>query len=135
MGVAVKWDNEQHTTLLYTFTDPWDWGDYDLAAHLGRKMMDDSPHKVAIIIDLIGTQNLARGAIQRLSQGIEKVHPNRGTIVIVCTNPFVQAIMSILTRLYPEHARDVHNVKTLEQARALASRQPWIRGLFGNLRD
>jgi hypothetical protein len=133
MGIAVTWDNEQHSTLLYSFHDPWDWTDYDEAMRTGAKMLDTASQKVAVIIDFTETHTLPRGAIRHMSVTAEQLHPQQGAMVIVGANPFIHAIGGILTRLYPGQTRELHNVKTMQQARALLSHKPWILGLFRSL--
>jgi hypothetical protein len=133
MGIAVMWDNEQHTTLLYAFHDPWDWGDYDEAMRQGARMLDSASQKVAVIVDFTETHTLPPGALKHMRATAEQLHPRQGALVIVGANPFIQAIGGILTRLYPQQSRELHNVKTLRQARAHISHKPWILNLIRNL--
>ncbi|NWF69602.1 MAG: hypothetical protein HXY40_11000 [Chloroflexi bacterium] len=133
MAVGVTWDNEQHTILLYTFTDPWNWDDYDEAVRHAYALLESTPNRVATIIDFSCTQTLPRGAIKHMSIVAQQPHPKQSMMLIVGASPFIQAISNILASAYPGHGRVVHHVKTLAQARALAGKRFWMRGFLRHI--
>lgn len=119
MGIDVRWFDERHNAILYTFQSPWDWDDYYAISGIAGEMFRDVGHKVAIIIDLTSSTGLPPGALTHLRRGINKEYDNRGTVILVGMNRFVQSMSSMMVRLFPQAAKQMRMVGTLEDARAV----------------
>lgn len=68
MPVVVNWNDEAHTIILTTITDPWGWDELFAAGQQVRAMLDASAHPVALINDFTQTHTLPPQPIIKLRQ-------------------------------------------------------------------
>ena len=52
MSVHIEWDNEERTTLLWSFLGRWTWGEFDETVKIMTAMANSVTHQVDLIIDV-----------------------------------------------------------------------------------
>ena len=124
MSVHVEWDNEERTTILWSFVGRWTWGEFDAAVEQTLAFVSAVDHKVDVIFDLRKGGFPPRDALWRFKDAAEITHPNMGQYVYVApsmlTN-FVKNVIQILNRAYGGFGNfrvpDIVFTKSLEEAR------------------
>lgn len=105
MSVSVKWYDEAHTIICYTFGERWTWEEYYPAYSETIQMMDSVSHKVDFIMDMLTSKGLPPGALQQIKRAADRNHPNMGLAVYVGMNFITQALGELFLKIYPMSAQ------------------------------
>lgn len=117
--IRTEWGNTEQTIVVCTFIDPWTWEEYYDMIQKTRAMYDTINHDAHMILDFTKAKGLPNGALTHLRKAAGQQKMKRGMLVMVGVGSLIQAIISILSGLYPKLAHKVRQVKTLEQAYAV----------------
>jgi hypothetical protein len=105
MPVLVNWDNPEKTIIRYQFIDPWTWPEYHTTYRRGWALISTVNYTVDLIIDFSQGGGMPPSALRHFQTVAEQVHPNRGYIVVIASNPVIRSIMNTLARIYYFHPR------------------------------
>lgn len=107
MKIQPVWDNEEKTIIRHIFERGWGWTDFHQALDEASKMMDTVDHRVDVILDFRAASMIPSGAITQVKKAYTNPkHPNIGTTVVIGASAFMQAIVSVGTRLSPNALQD-----------------------------
>lgn len=104
MSVSIRWYDEAHTIIYYTFSERWTWEEYYPAYDDTIVLMDSVPYKVDFIMDMLNSKGLPPGALQQIKRAADRNHPNMGLAVYVGMNFITQAIGELFLKIYPMSA-------------------------------
>ena len=128
MKIESVWDNEDKTIIRHIFERGWGWTDFHQALDHASSMMDTVDHRVDVILDFRGASMIPSGAITQVKKAYTNPkHPNIGTTVVIGASAFMQAIVSVGTRLSPNALQDwdVQFANSLDEAyENLKKKQP-----------
>jgi hypothetical protein len=119
MTITLDWDDAEKVTLLITYTGHWEWEEvYEACPHVAI-MLDEVAHDVHFIQDLAHGTMPATNPLPHLKYLASLSHPNtaRSLTAYVGVSPFWRIAQTTMTKAYPEYARDIVYVSTLDDAR------------------
>jgi hypothetical protein len=119
MKIEPIWDNEPHTIIRHVFQRGWGWTDFHQALEEASAMMSTVNHRVDVILDFRDASIIPSGAITQVKKAYSNPkHPNVGTTIVIGANNFMQALVSVGTKLSPGTLQnwDVKFASTLEEA-------------------
>jgi hypothetical protein len=118
--ITADWLNPERTGIVSVATPPWNWEDYYEANRRIQEMLNTVNHKVDLILDFSQSGQLPPNALSHLRALGRKIHPNRGLVILVGMNTFMQSIANIFMRLNPNSSKRVRLVRTMSEALQLA---------------
>ncbi|MCC7208997.1 MAG: hypothetical protein IT323_16930 [Anaerolineae bacterium] len=101
MAIGVRWENEEHTLIVWTFPDKWTWEDFYTAKNVSDEMLRSVSYVVSFIGDLTGTSVLPQGAIGTYGRSIRNAPVNIGVIVLVGASIFVRLMVETFNKIIP----------------------------------
>jgi len=125
MGVIVRWYDDQKKIIYYEFTGKWTWEEFEPTYDETLRLMDSVDYKTDFILNMLNTDHIPAGAIQRVKRAAEVNHPNMGLAIYVGLHPMMRPLGKIFLKLYPKAAQyypfDFAN--TIEEAEAMLARR------------
>jgi hypothetical protein len=100
MPVLVDWDNTEKTIIRYQFVDPWMWQEYQETYTRGWALISTVNYTVDLILDFSRGGGIPPDALRHFQPAVERVHPNRGYIVVITGNPLIRSVLNTLARIY-----------------------------------
>lgn len=124
MTMHVYWDNEYKTILRCESEGRWTWEEYHQALNQVVDMIESVPHRVDLMnVPRRGAVTPSGSAMPHFQRALRILPSNTGLNVIVNTNAFGRAIISMFSKLYGRHTGgNIAAVGTLEEAYALIAR-------------
>ena len=119
MPVTVEWDDEAHTTILYTFTDDWEWDEFLTLRGQVDVMLDGIDHPIGVILYIRDPKALPHNIYSRVGQLEIARHPLLQAVVFVSTSPMIQTIYGVLSQVYWSKLAYHGLTSTLQRAREL----------------
>lgn len=119
MPIQIQWDNPEKTTILCTFTNPWEWTDFDGLIATTDEMFLEAGHTVDLLFDFTASSHMPSNALNYFRSLSRRETPLLGMMVMVKVSALMQLIGDILDRLYPRVTQKVRPVRTLEEARKI----------------
>ncbi len=128
MGVTIKWDDTNQTTLRYDISGNWTWDELHAGQEHVFNVMDTAAQAriYAIIHFTEGRIHIPRGMMQQFSKLIIHSHPKAGLTVIVGANQWMKRIAVLLKNIYTTMTGqqvDFIYADSLEQARQLIEKE------------
>ena len=119
MSVHVKWDNEEHTIILWSFVGRWTWGEYEDALNVVSTMLSSVDYLVDYIYDVRHMSILPPDVVTRFKGKYLKQPQNAGRFVAVGVDHNLRLVWNTFTDLpYARHLK-VEYADTPEEARVL----------------
>lgn len=119
MSIKVEWDNEEKTTIRFTYLGHWTLPEFYTTVDQSNAMMAEVDRKVNVIIDVRKSSFLPSNFISVMRTMPSKASSNTGNIVMVGANSFIRAFANTISRLFAvAPQRKVILVDTLDSARA-----------------
>ena len=124
MAIEVIWDNEKKTVLRSIYGETWTWADWAEADRTTHKMLATVDHTVDFIEDARHTTIPANTLSQlpeiaRHSPGLTSNQVRK--VVIVGTAAYLQVVVGVFKRVYPQTAQNVYMAADLEEAYKILS--------------
>ncbi len=121
LSIRTAWDNEEKTSILVTYKQPWDWKDFEAAQAEINSMMGSTDQLVNLIFDVRQGGAPPPGAMIRFRAVVQSQHPNRGAIIFVGGAMMVQTFLNLIVRIFGKTVNDPNFVfaNSLEEARSL----------------
>jgi hypothetical protein len=119
MKIQSVWDNDGKTIIRHIFQKGWGWDDFHQALDQAATMMGTVEHRVDVLLDFRDASMIPSGAITQVKKAYTNPkHANMGTTVVIGANAFMQAIVSVGTRLSPNALQnwDVQFANSLDEA-------------------
>ncbi len=119
MKIQPTWDNPEKTILRHVFERGWGWTDFHQALEQASVMMDEVDHRVDIVFDFRDASLIPSGAITQVKKAYSNPkHKNAGTTVVIGASSFMQALVSVGTKLTTtaNQSWDVKFAMTLDEA-------------------
>lgn len=107
MPVLVDWDNPEKTIIRYQFVDPWTWPEYHTTYARGWALISTVNYTVDLIFDFSQGGGIPPSAIRHFQIVAQRVHPNRGYVVVIANNPVIRSIINTLVRIFLNYSRGV----------------------------
>ena len=125
MGITTQWDNDAKTIIRCIYAGSWEWSDMHRSIAEVKALMQSVAHTVDIIIDVTHSQVLPANPLTHL----DNLHSlpreaNAGQTILVGANMFVKRIYALFCRANPEMIVRFQVAATLDEARAILTRQP-----------
>lgn len=124
MKIKPIWDNEGKTIIRHVFERGWGWTDFHSSLEEAAKMMNEVDHRVDVILDFRDANLIPNGAITQVKKAYTNPkHANMGTTIVIGANSFMQALVSVGTKLAPNSLEnwDVAFAKTLDEAYSIVA--------------
>ncbi len=119
MSITITWDNEERTTLGYTFADYWEWKEFQEAFGQAQQMLQSIRHSVDVIADFHESGCVPTEALAWLAYVGNCPPKNLRRNVIVGTKAFAMTSFAVLSAFYAQQARSYQFAYTLDRARSL----------------
>lgn len=119
MGIRVVWDSKDQKTIRLDFEGKWNFLDFDYAMNECNGMVKKVEHPVDLIYNLAASGPLAAGAVLDLRALREPLPENHGVIAVSGDKIFARAVVSILSRIYPELGEAFVMADSVNDARIL----------------
>ena len=118
MSVHIEWDNEERTTILWSFLGRWTWGEFDDTVKTMTAMADSAAHSVDLIIDVGQMSILPADIVTHVKLKYLEKSKNIGRMIAVGVDSHLQLFWNTFTELpYARHLK-LTFFDTLEEARA-----------------
>ena len=125
MSIIVKWYDDSHRILQYSFIDDWTWDDYYSALAEGRTMERTTGHAVCTFNDMRQTTHIPADFIEHARQ-VSLTRPTSTVISVYISSDYhFVSIYEVLCRLYPDTQALYPLVATEEDALSLVT--AWIQ--------
>ena len=123
MPVSMRWEDDAHTLLHATFTDPWTWSQYLNNSNEMVKHLEAADHPLDIILDLSACKQvppgMTMGIVEYAHQSGPMAHPRLGKMVVVLSGWLYDDWFGLFMGLIPGVQHKVLQTVTLEQAHIL----------------
>ena len=123
MGVSINWDETQRHAVILTLIEEWTWRELNHEIDTALKLVDRLPHRVLLIGDMSRTTYLpATGLVDRVRQGVQKVHQHRNIMGVVLVMPptSMRDMLVTVIRTYSGNTCEFEVVNTLDEAYQLS---------------
>jgi hypothetical protein len=117
--ITAEWFNPEHTAVIVTAKPPWTWDEFYELQQRHQETLNSLGHKVDVVIDLTHSGKLPPNAFTHLRTMRLRSHPNRGMIIMVGFNPYLQTVLNVLAQLNPTTTKRLRLVGTLAEAKRL----------------
>lgn len=119
MSIEVRWANPEKTLLTYEVHGQWTWAELQRILEKAHAMLDEADGPTPIIADFRDSRFMPDRAMWRGSRIAKGRHPNTGKTIYVGASRFMNVLFDAFKRIYPDLARIVVFVDTIEEAYAL----------------
>lgn len=117
MPVTIEWDNEEPTVIRTTFTQPWQWEDYQDAIDRILVMCRETTARVDMITDFTHGGTFPAGNATPHIQRFRNNKPaNFGLLVVVNPNLYVQTMINTVNAVNQSKDAPSIIVKNVAQA-------------------
>jgi len=100
MKIKSEWDNDAQSVIRHEFERGWTWTDFHQALDNAYNMMGTVDHEVHVILDFRNANLIPNGALTQLKMAYTNPkHDNIGKTIVVGANNFMQALVSVGTKL------------------------------------
>ncbi|MBN1966346.1 MAG: hypothetical protein JW910_16980 [Anaerolineae bacterium] len=123
MPITIDWYDDTQTILHYRFETPWTWGEYRAAIDAAWELAQSVDHPTDTITDMRHSRVVPDRLFQNIRQSMVEIPDTTQTVVLVGTNRFVEALLGIMRRLYPQQMGKFFSTETVEEAHALITRR------------
>jgi hypothetical protein len=121
MSVHVEWDNEERTTLLWSFVGRWTWGEFDDAIKTMTDMLDKVDHPVDAIGDVRQMSILPPDLVSRFKASYLTKNEKVRFLLFVGMEPDLQLFWNTFTDLPYARQLKAHYFETLDEAREFSA--------------
>ncbi len=122
MKITVSWEDHEQRTLIYHFPPVWIWREFYNAKAEAERLLDTVDHNVAVFLDFSQGASLPAGAISEALKIIKLRHPRATPAIFIGINPRIRIVFNMLRSVLGNRMKDIHLVKNLDEAWALAHR-------------
>lgn len=120
MTIEVIWDDEQQTVVRYIFPEAWTWEEFFAAVDTAKAMIDTAPGWVGVIMDgPTRTMKVPPNMISNTKQVLSRTHPKTKIVVVVINNPFINVMVTTLSRISGMRGRILVSTEDLNEARRM----------------
>jgi hypothetical protein len=117
--ISAAWLNTEHMAVVVTATPPWSWEEFHALQQRHQNTLDTLDHKVDLIVDFTHSGKFPPNAFRHLRTMRLRSHPNRGLVIMVGFNPYLQTVLNVLAQLNPTTTSRLRLVGTMDEARQL----------------
>src|SRR5690349_10451508 len=114
MNIDVKWDDEKHHIIRWTFPKQWTWDEFYSALQTSRTMVRLENHVVDVIVDMTISELFPRNLLTQGQVTMQTTSLNVGIIVVIGWNPLLRTAFNSFQRVYRSNfnhsAREMHIV-------------------------
>ena len=121
MSVHVEWDNEERTTILWSFVGRWTWGEFDEAIKTMTDMLDLVNHPVDAIGDVRQMSILPPDLVSRFKANYLDKNEKVRFLLLVGMEPDLQLFWNTFTDLPYARQLKAHYFETLDEAREFSA--------------
>jgi hypothetical protein len=119
MGIEVAWDDKLDNVVLYDFSLPWTWNEFQQAFNqelaLAEEIGDD---RYDVIADFRNALTLPAGAgITHVASAFRRYPPNWGSTVVISSSMMIVTMVRLFNKIYPATSHRFVVVTLPEQAR------------------
>src|SRR5688572_21272373 len=111
MSIGVRWDDDDHLNVYWTFAAPWLWNDLLLVIEESIfPMMNSVPYIVHHIIDITGS-GVPRDSLYNMRRIASHIRTNprgKGMVVFIGANTVIRGLATVFIRLYPHLSNETH---------------------------
>jgi hypothetical protein len=119
--ITADWLSPEQQAVVVTPVMPWTWDEFHETQQRVQTMLAALDHKADLLIDFSRSERLPPNAFSNLRTLRLRTHPNRGMVIMVGFNPYLQSIINVLVQLNPSTTNRIRLVGTMTQALQLAA--------------
>lgn len=125
MGIAVVWDNPEHTIIRYIYNGQWSLDNFYQALSESHQLMDTVDYRVGLIIDMQNSKLVPNGVLSHGKNVSMRNHRNQGKSIIVGAGGLVRTLFDVYRKVYRTSFDDSAFlfVSNLDEARTLLLQQ------------
>ena len=123
MSIDVRWDNNDHTIVLFTFSGSWTWVQFRDACDTSLALHREVSYLVASIYDMLEGDHLPTNFFSNARYALDVTDPpNRTpTQVVVGAGFLIRSLGEVFYRMYGKrYGFGLSFVSSLDEARELA---------------
>jgi hypothetical protein len=124
MPLKIEWLDTEQSIICCTGEGTWTWDEYHTTLDTIMNDFKIVQKRVDLVIDRAPGSNMPKGSsMPHFQRAMRIMPPNVGLIVMVTTNGFARAIVSIFSKVYPNNdTAKLVMVGSLSEARARIAR-------------
>lgn len=121
MSIHVEWDNNHKTIIRWDFDGYWDWEMVIKATKESIDLRQNRGHDelVSVILNIPSGAAIKNGVFNMTRRAFLFDPSERDVVVVVGTNPYIQAIVELFQQRYPDIADNFLLERSLHDARRL----------------
>jgi anti-anti-sigma regulatory factor len=119
--ITADWLSPEQQAVVVMPVTPWTWDEFYQAQRRIQDMLSTLDHKADIVIDFSRSDRLPANALSHLRTLRQRTHPNRGLVILVGLNPYLQSVLNILVQLNPATSKRIRLVGAMPQALEIAA--------------
>ena len=121
MGIAVVWDNSEHTIIRFIYSGQWSLDNFYQALGESHQLLDTVTHRVGVIIDMENSKLVPNGVLSHGKNVSMRKHPNLGKSIIVGAGGLVRTLFDVYRKVYRTSFDDTAYLfaGSLDEARSL----------------
>ncbi len=125
MGIAVSWDNAEHTIIRFEVAGFWSIEHLVTASHATTEMLSDVGHPVSFIIDITHNESTPPNILSMTRRLFENADSKINMRVIVGANHFAHIFFNTFASIYGSvlHRNPLKFAGTVDEARHLIQQQ------------
>jgi hypothetical protein len=123
MSIDVRWDNDDHTIVLFTFSGSWTWRQFRDACDTSLALHREVSYPVASIYDMREGDHLPTNFFSNVRYALDVTDPPNRTPaqVVVGAGFLVKSLGEVVVRLYGKrYGFGLTFVSSLDEARTVA---------------
>lgn len=109
-----SWLDDRETVLMVSSGTLWDWSDFHDSIVRVQAIIRRKPHTVDVILDLRHARPPDCNIVAHLRRAYANIPANNGVNVIVGAGGFVEAVLSVMSRVVAKYQLDY--ASTIEDA-------------------
>lgn len=122
MPVNMLWDDTEKSILRFEYHGKWSWEEvYDMMAQANVEL-SAVQHRVDTIHDFTGSNGLPSNALSHASSLSRHIPEQTGISVVTGSSVFINTLLSVFSKVYPQFGSRYKSAGTLAEAYALIER-------------
>jgi hypothetical protein len=123
MAINVEWDNPEKTILCYYFDQRWSWDEFFEARNQALSMIDTVTHKVGVIMNTPPNIVVPSNVLTHSLSSLRHTHPNTVIIVFIAGKPFLNMVISMMTKVSHKTNDYMAMADNMDEARVLIAKR------------
>jgi hypothetical protein len=122
MPVNMLWDDAEKSILRFEYQGKWTWEEVNDTMVKANLELTAAQHRVDTIHDFTGSSGLPSNALSHASNLSRQIPMQTGISVVTGSSAFINTMLSVFSKVYPQLGSRYKSAHTLDEAHALIER-------------